>query len=232
MGRRGFFLIIAHEARDLSRQFGAVVPGFAAGDLHICSFYAPGSLSRFGGRYKRLSTTSLRQCRGATKRANPRSKFSAASLIFGRSRQAANKKLKIINLCTTPRPSATRRRALLAENRPANRAKTGSAKKKSFRGAGLIASLGDGGGSARVAPRRHRDRMRQGRAQQARRCGAPKKASLRSRSRSPRRSMRFATRRTKYTCSIHLRTPCSRESGLVACKTLAKRKPHNSGHLI
>ena len=62
--------------------------------------------------------------------------------------------------------------------------------------------------------------------------GAPKKASLRSRSRLPRRSMRFATRRTKYTCSIHLRTPCSRESELVACKTLAKRKPHNSGHLI
>ena len=42
----------------------------------------------------------------------------------------------------------------------------------------------------------------------------------------------FATKPTKYTCSIHLRTPCSRESGLVACKTLAKRKPHNSGHLI
>ena len=26
----------------------------------------------------------------------------------------------------------------------------------------------------------------------------------------------FATRRTKYTCSIHLRTPCSRESGLAS----------------
>ena len=27
-GGAAFFLIIAHEARDLSRQFGAVVPGF------------------------------------------------------------------------------------------------------------------------------------------------------------------------------------------------------------
>ena len=43
MGRQSLspVLIIAHEARDLSRQFGAVVPGFAPGDLHICSFYAP-----------------------------------------------------------------------------------------------------------------------------------------------------------------------------------------------
>ena len=57
-----------------------MVPGFAAGDLHICSFYAPGSLSRFGGRYKLASQLLLFARAGARQSAQTLSQSSLPAL--------------------------------------------------------------------------------------------------------------------------------------------------------
>ena len=118
MGRRGFFLLIpfprfnnAHEAIDLSRQFGAVVPGFEP-DLHICSFYALA-----------LSLDS------AAATSSPLNYFSSPA----QGRPALKPSVKVLSIrgmvWTACGGAVDRERVL------------------------VLASLGDGGGSARVAPR-------------------------------------------------------------------------------
>ena len=92
MGRRGFFLLIPflrfNNRPRGERPLEAVWSGGSGfcpwtRDLHICSFYAPGSLSRFGGRYKLASQLLLFARAGARdQRSNPQSKFSAALSHF------------------------------------------------------------------------------------------------------------------------------------------------------
>ena len=87
-GGAAFFLLIpfprfnnAHEARDLSRQFGALVPGFAR--FAYLLFYAP-ALSALSLDSAAATSSPLNYfsspAQGRDQRSNPQSKFSAGPL--------------------------------------------------------------------------------------------------------------------------------------------------------